>query len=80
MQNKPNLPNTEMNATIFDKRDYENTSGFRVQKNKAKSKPISSAETPYSARQPRDCHPFDCSLDTARDMAQGRLPRNDYFE
>ena len=24
-----------------------------------------------------DCHTFDCSLDAARDMAQGRPPRND---
>jgi len=23
-----------------------------------------------------DCHPFDCSLDAARDMAQGRVRAN----
>jgi len=32
---------------------------------------------PYRTCRTRDCHPFDCSLDAARDIAQGRLPRND---
>jgi len=45
MQNKANLQQTEMSATFCDKRDYENNSAFGVQKNKAKSKPISNAET-----------------------------------
>jgi hypothetical protein len=35
MQNKANLPDTEMSATFCDKRDYENESAFAVQKNKA---------------------------------------------
>jgi len=35
---------------------------------------------PYRPCRTRDGHPFDCSLDVARDMAQGRLPRNDEFE
>jgi len=34
MQNKANLPDTEMSANFFDKRDYENKSAFAVQKNK----------------------------------------------
>ena len=55
MQNKANLPDTEMSANFFDKRDYENKSAFAVQKNKAKSKPISNAETPCPACRTRDC-------------------------
>jgi len=35
MQNKANLPDTEISANFFDKRDYENKSAFAVQKNKA---------------------------------------------
>jgi len=56
MQNKPNLPDTEMSAIFCDKRDYENESALGVQKNEAKSKPISNAETAYSACRTRDCH------------------------
>jgi len=44
-----------MHVTFCDKRDYENKSAFGVQKNKAKSKPISNAETAYSACRTRDC-------------------------
>jgi len=56
---KPNLPDTEMNVHFCDKRDYENKSAFGVQKNKAKSNPISNAEMPYSACRTRDCHASD---------------------
>ena len=55
MQNKANLWQTKMNLTFCYKRDYENKSAFGVRKNKAKSKPISNAETAYPACRMRDC-------------------------
>ena len=55
MQNKANLRQTKMTVNFCDKRDYENTSAFGVQKNKAKSKPISNAETAYSACRTKHC-------------------------
>jgi len=60
MQNKPNLPDTEMSANFFDKRDYENKPAFAVQKNKAnfkRSKPISNPQTACPA-----CHAFMSQL------------------
>jgi len=81
-----------MSVNFCDKRDYENKSAFGVPKNKAKTKPISNAVEWYEKSHPTGlagreiathsttlrAGPFDCSLDVARNTAQGRLPRNDY--
>ena len=49
-QNKPNLPDTEMSVTVCDTRVYENKSAFPVKKNKAKSKPISNAQSQFQTQ------------------------------
>ena len=41
-QNKPNFRNAKMKENLFTTKDYENETAFRLQKNKAKTNPISS--------------------------------------
>jgi len=40
MQNKPNLPDAQMNVTSFYTKDYENKPPFGLRENKANTKPI----------------------------------------
>jgi hypothetical protein len=56
MQNKANFLKAKNNATNCAANTYENKPAFAVQENKAKSKPISNAQTAYSACRTRDCH------------------------
>ena len=39
MQNKPNLPDVQMNVTSFAKRDYDGLPALGLRKNKPNSKP-----------------------------------------
>jgi len=39
MQNKPNLPDAQMNVTSFGKRDYDDLAALRLRKNKPNSNP-----------------------------------------
>ena len=40
MQNKPNLPDAQMNVSSFYTVDYENKSNWKLGENKANTKPI----------------------------------------
>jgi len=48
MQNKPNLPDAQMNVTSFYTVDYENKSNWKLGENKANTKPIQSQYKPNS--------------------------------
>jgi hypothetical protein len=71
MQNKANFKMGNINISTATLKPYA-TEQRKIRNERyskqTQSKPISNAETAYSAYQTRDCHPFDC--------AQGRLPRN----
>jgi len=45
MQNKPNLPDIQMNVSIFSKMAYENISDWTLSENKPNSNPISESHT-----------------------------------
>ena len=40
MQNKPNLPDDQMNVTGTITKDYENKSNYKLRKNKPNTKPL----------------------------------------
>jgi hypothetical protein len=40
MQNKPNLPDAQINVTSFYTKDYENDNTFALRQNKPKTNPI----------------------------------------
>jgi hypothetical protein len=70
MQNKANFKMGNINISAAKTKAYVNkqrTMNNEHDSKQTQSKPISNAETAYSAYQTRDCHPFDC--------AQGRLLR-----
>ena len=50
MQNKPNLPDAQMNVTSFYTVDYENKSNWKLGENKANTKPIQSQYKPNSRK------------------------------
>jgi hypothetical protein len=59
MQNKANVKMGKMTISIATIKAYANeqrTMNNEPYSKQTQSKPISNAETPYSARQPRDCH------------------------
>ena len=73
MQNKANFKMGNMNISTAKTKAYakeQRTMSNERYSKQTQSKPISNAQTTYSVRRTRDCHPFD--------YAQGRLPRNDY--
>ena len=49
MQNKPNLPDAQMNVSSFYTVDYENKSNWKLGENKANTKPIQSQLKPIKA-------------------------------
>jgi len=46
MQNKPNLPDAQMNVSIFSQMAYENKFNWTLGKNKPNSKPIQTQSNP----------------------------------
>jgi hypothetical protein len=46
MQNKPNLPNAQMNISPFITKDYENDNTFRLPENKPNTNPIKANTKP----------------------------------
>jgi predicted dienelactone hydrolase len=55
MQNKANFLNNKPNPTFFAAKVYEKKPPLPNSKKQTQSKPISNAETAYSAYQTRDC-------------------------
>ena len=49
MQNKPNLPDAQMNVSSFYTVDYENKSNWKLGENKANTKPIKANTNPISS-------------------------------
>jgi hypothetical protein len=52
MQNKPNLPDAQMNVRSAITVDYENKSNWKLGENKANSKPIQSQSNPIFTKNP----------------------------
>ncbi len=53
MQNKPNLPDAQMNVTSFYTVDYENKSNWKLGENKPNTKPIKPNTKPKQTRFPK---------------------------
>jgi len=50
MQNKPNLPDAQMNVNTVITVDYENKSNWQLGENKANTKPIKANTNPISEK------------------------------
>jgi hypothetical protein len=71
MQNKPNLPDAQMNVSIFSKMDYENISDWTLGENKPNSKPIQTQFKPNQTQFQCQSNPIQTQSNPISKQLQG---------